>query len=62
MSTGEKRTSRFDTEDWLYLVGAVAVSAGCAWIYAPAGLLSLGAFAALPPMVSLFRKPKGPQQ
>lgn len=53
---------RLDTEDWLYLGGAVLVSAGCAWMYAPAGLLSLGAFASLPPLVSLFRaRPKGPQ-
>lgn len=58
----EKREPRFDGEDWLYLGGAVSVSAGCAWIYPPAGLLSLGAFAALIPLVSLFRKPRGPQQ
>lgn len=61
MTTGDKKSARFDVEDWLYLGGAVTVSAGCAWIYLPAGLLSLGAFAALPPLVSLFRKPKGPQ-
>ena len=57
----DEKPSRFDVEDWLYLTGAVAVSAGCAWMYAPAGLVTLGAFAALPPLVSLFRKPKGPQ-
>lgn len=53
---------RFDSEDCLYAAGAVSVSAGCAWIYPPAGLLSLGVFAALPSLVSLFRKTKGPQQ
>lgn len=57
-----EKESRFDTEDWLYAGGAVVVSAGCAWIYPPAGLLSLGAFAALPPLVSMLRTPKGPPQ
>lgn len=58
-----EKEPKFDTEDCLYVGGAVFVSAGCAWIYPPAGLLSLGMFAALPPLVSLFRpKPKGPRQ
>lgn len=55
-----KRESRFDRGDWLYAAGALAVSAGSAWIYPPAGLLSLGAYLSLPCLVSMF-KPKGPQ-
>lgn len=51
-----------DREDWLYLSGAVAASAGCGWVYLPAGLICLGLFCALPPVLTLFRSPKGPQE
>lgn len=51
-----------DREDWLYICGAMAVSAGCGWIYLPAGLICIGVFAVLVPLVSLFRRAKGPQE
>jgi hypothetical protein len=50
-----------DREDWLYVGGALVSSAGCAWIYPPAGLICVGCFALLPPLVSLFRA-KGPTE
>lgn len=51
----------FDREDWLYLSGAVAVSAGCALIVPAWGLLSIGAFAMLPCLMSMVRG-RGPQK
>lgn len=50
-----------DREDWLYLGGAMAASAGCGWVYLPAGLICLGVFAVLPPIVTLLRA-KGPRE
>lgn len=41
-----------DRGDWLYVGGSLAAAAGCAWIYAPYGLLCLGACAVGWPVVT----------
>lgn len=50
-----------DREDWLYVGGSLAAATGCALIYAPYGLLCLGACAVGWPFVSRMLS-KGPKR